>query len=103
MPTEQGESITDDLNDPPTPTASHFPETLEEVMSQQTEEETPACRSEAMQLEVEEEEEMGQSQAGQQSHVIKNVDEIFHTIEGLTSKLRQLKVRRRKKVSLYFL
>uniref|UniRef100_A0A3Q1BBC2 Rho guanine nucleotide exchange factor (GEF) 11 n=1 Tax=Amphiprion ocellaris TaxID=80972 RepID=A0A3Q1BBC2_AMPOC len=29
-----------------------------------------------------------ESQAGQQSHVIKNVDEIFHTIEGLMSKLR---------------
>ncbi|XP_071316119.1 rho guanine nucleotide exchange factor 11 isoform X3 [Trachinotus anak] len=96
MPTEQGESITDDLNDPPTPTASHFPLPPEELMSlqTQTEEETPACgpesnQSEAMQLE--QEEETGQSQAGHQSHVIKNVDEIFHTIEGLMSKLRQLK------------
>ncbi|XP_028262876.1 rho guanine nucleotide exchange factor 11 isoform X2 [Parambassis ranga] len=90
MPTE-GESITDDLNDPPTPTASYFPEPVEEVMSQQTEEEIPACQSEATKLELEEEEEMEQSQAGQQSHVIKNVDEIFLTIEGLMSKLRQLK------------
>ncbi|XP_074478870.1 rho guanine nucleotide exchange factor 11 isoform X3 [Sebastes fasciatus] len=97
MPTEQGESATDDLNDPPTPTASHFPQPLEEVTSPQTqpeEETTPGCgpepnQSEAMQLE--QEEETGQSQAGHQSHVIKNVDEIFHTIEGLTSKLRQLK------------
>ncbi|XP_037614086.1 rho guanine nucleotide exchange factor 11 isoform X3 [Sebastes umbrosus] len=97
MPTEQGESATDDLNDPSTPTASHFPQPLEEVTSPQTqpeEETTPACgpepnQSEAMQLE--QEEETGQSQAGHQSHVIKNVDEIFHTIEGLTSKLRQLK------------
>lgn len=97
MPTEQGESATDDHNDPPTPTASHFPQPLEEVTSPQTqseEETTPACgpepnQSEAMQLE--QKEETGQSQAGHQSHVIKNVDEIFHTIEGLTSKLRQLK------------
>ncbi|XP_040886987.1 rho guanine nucleotide exchange factor 11 isoform X2 [Toxotes jaculatrix] len=96
MPTEQGESVTDDLNDPPTPTASHFPQSLDEVMSPQvqTEEETPAggpglSRSEALNLEREEE--TGQSQAGSQSHVIKNVDEIFHTIEGLMSKLRQLK------------
>ncbi|XP_035531111.1 rho guanine nucleotide exchange factor 11 isoform X7 [Morone saxatilis] len=96
MPTEQGESITDDHDDPPTPTASHFPQSLVEVMSpqMQPEEETPDFvpapnRSEAMQ--PEQEEETGQSQAGHQSHVIKNVDEIFHTIEGLMSKLRQLK------------
>ncbi|XP_031159948.1 rho guanine nucleotide exchange factor 11 isoform X1 [Sander lucioperca] len=96
MPTEQGESFTEDLNDPPTPTGSHSPQTPEEVIPPQThpEEETPICgaepnQSEAMQLE--QEEEMGRSQAGHQSHVIKNVDEIFHTIEGLMSKLRQLK------------
>ncbi|XP_035806276.2 rho guanine nucleotide exchange factor 11 isoform X3 [Amphiprion ocellaris] len=96
MPTEQGESATDDLNDPPTPTASHFPQPLEEVVSpqMQPEEETPACGPESNQSEAmqpEQEEETGKSQAGQQSHVIKNVDEIFHTIEGLMSKLRQLK------------
>ncbi|XP_056224561.1 rho guanine nucleotide exchange factor 11 isoform X1 [Seriola aureovittata] len=96
MPTEQGESVTDDLNDPPTPTASHFPQPPEEVMAPQTQpaEETPACGSESNQSEAmqpEQEEETGQSQAGHQSHVIKNVDEIFHTIEGLMSKLRQLK------------
>uniref|UniRef100_A0A665WVN7 Rho guanine nucleotide exchange factor (GEF) 11 n=1 Tax=Echeneis naucrates TaxID=173247 RepID=A0A665WVN7_ECHNA len=86
-----GDSITDDLADPPTPTASHFPQPLEKVSSAQTqpEEETPACESEATRLL--QEERMGQSQAGHQSHVIKNVDEIFHTIEGLMSKLRQLK------------
>ncbi|XP_032400702.1 rho guanine nucleotide exchange factor 11 isoform X3 [Etheostoma spectabile] len=96
MPTEQGESFTEDLNDPPTPTGSHSPQPLEEVIPPQShpEEETPTCgaelnQSEAMQLE--QEEETGQSQAGHQSHVIKNVDEIFHTIEGLMSKLRQLK------------
>lgn len=96
MPTEQGESATDELNDPPTPTASHFPQPLEEVMSPQTqpEEETPACGPESNQSEAmqpEQGDETGKSQAGQQSHVIKNVDEIFHTIEGLMSKLRQLK------------
>lgn len=97
MPTEQGESVTDDFNDPPTPTATHFPQPVEEATSLQTQpkEETPACgpepnQSEAMQLEQEEETE--RSQAGHQSHMIKNVDEIFHTIEGLMSKLRQLKV-----------
>ncbi|KAM8747250.1 rho guanine nucleotide exchange factor 11 isoform 3-T3 [Acanthopagrus schlegelii] len=95
MPTEQGESFTDDPNDPPTPTASHFPQPLEEVMSTQTKPDALACgpepdQSEAMQLE-EEEEETGQPQAANQSHVIKNVDEIFHTIEGLMSKLRKLK------------
>ena len=97
MPTEQGESITDDLKDPPTPTAAHFPQPLEEMMSSQTqpEEEMPPCcpevsQSETMQLEKEEE--TGPSQATQTSHVIKNVDEIFHTIEGLMSKLRKLKV-----------
>lgn len=82
MPTEQGESATDDAtNDPPTPTASHFPQPLGEDATDQ---------SEAMQLE--QDEETGQTQGGQQSHVIKNVDEIFNTIEGLMSKLRQLKV-----------
>ncbi|KAI4808402.1 hypothetical protein KUCAC02_000464 [Chaenocephalus aceratus] len=89
LPTAQGESATDDLNDPPTPTASHFPQPLEEVISLQPEEEAPACfsnQSEAMQLEQEEE-----TDQSPQSHVIKNVDDIFHTIEGLTSKLRQLK------------
>ncbi|XP_029310526.1 LOW QUALITY PROTEIN: rho guanine nucleotide exchange factor 11 [Cottoperca gobio] len=89
MPTEQGESVTDDLNDPPTPTASHFPQPPDEAMSPQ-----PACVSEPNQskaMQLEREEETDQSHAGHQSHVIKNVDEIFHTIEGLTSKLRQLK------------
>ncbi|XP_060887898.1 rho guanine nucleotide exchange factor 11 isoform X2 [Labrus mixtus] len=99
MPTEQGESVTDEAEDPPTPVATpHFPQPPEEAMPPQAlpKEETPTCdpeadRSEAMQLERDEEEDAGQSQAGHPSHVIKNVDEIFHTIEGLMSKLRQLK------------
>uniref|UniRef100_A0A667WV79 Rho guanine nucleotide exchange factor (GEF) 11 n=1 Tax=Myripristis murdjan TaxID=586833 RepID=A0A667WV79_9TELE len=78
MPNDQGESVTDDLNDPPTPTASHFPQPPEEVMSPQVQpdEETRAH---------------GHSHTGHQSHVIKNVDDIFHTIEGLMSKLHQLR------------
>ncbi|XP_072232044.1 rho guanine nucleotide exchange factor 11 isoform X3 [Leuresthes tenuis] len=98
MPTEQGESITDDLKDPPTPTAAHFPQPLEEMMSSQTqpEEETPPCcpevsQSESETMQLEREEDAGPSQPTQTSHVIKNVDEIFHTIEGLMSKLRKLK------------
>ncbi|XP_078132779.1 rho guanine nucleotide exchange factor 11 isoform X5 [Sander vitreus] len=96
MPTEQGESFTEDLNEPPTPTGSHFPQPLEEIIPPQThpEEETPTCGAEPNQsetMQLEQEEETGRSQAGHQSHVIKNVDEIFHTIEGLMSKLRQLK------------
>lgn len=95
MPTEQGESATEDPDDPPTPTASHFPQPLEEVTLPQTQpdEDAPTCgpkQTEDMQLE--QEEEMSQSQPTHHSHVIKNVDEIFHTIEGLMSKLRQLKV-----------
>ncbi|XP_049576933.1 rho guanine nucleotide exchange factor 11 isoform X3 [Syngnathus scovelli] len=35
--------------------------------------------------------EAGQSKASWQSHMIKNVDEVFRTIEDLTSKLRRLK------------
>ncbi|XP_037531227.1 rho guanine nucleotide exchange factor 11 [Nematolebias whitei] len=96
MPSEQGESITDDFDDPPTPTASHFPQPEEEVMSQQTqpEEEVPAgCpefrQSETMQLE--EGKETSLSQAGTQRHIIKNADEIFITIEALMNKLHKLK------------
>ncbi|KAG7269179.1 hypothetical protein CRUP_016051 [Coryphaenoides rupestris] len=40
---------------------------------------------------ADQEEEMVQSQTEGQSHVVKNVEEIFHTIEGLMSKLHRLK------------
>lgn len=97
MPTEQGESITDDPSDPPTPTATHFPQPQDEATLPQMrpEAETPACvleanQLESMQLELEEEE--VQSQDVHKTHIIKNVDEIFHTIEGLMGKLRRLKV-----------
>ncbi|XP_054882538.1 LOW QUALITY PROTEIN: rho guanine nucleotide exchange factor 11-like [Poeciliopsis prolifica] len=114
MPIDQGESVTDDLPDPPTPTASHFPQPPQDVSSSQTqpdeekeEEEVVAAScpefiqsdSETMQTEVEleegdndndgEDEETGP--AAQQSHVIRNADEIFLTIEGLMSKLHKLK------------
>ncbi|XP_047450683.1 rho guanine nucleotide exchange factor 11 isoform X3 [Mugil cephalus] len=88
MPTDQGESITDDLTDPPTPTVAHFPPPLEEGVSAWTGagEEALAFPPESDRAEAEE-----ARQRTQQSHVIKNVDEIFHTIEGLMSKLRKLK------------
>ena len=96
MPTELGESVSDDLTAPPT--AGLLPQPLEEVTSPQMqpeEEEAPACGPEPNQSEAtgqEQEDGTGPSQAGHQSNVIKNVDEIFHTIEGLMSKLRHLKV-----------
>lgn len=88
MPTEQGESVTDD---PPTPTAAHFPEPLEEVLSRQPEEDTPVVGPGQSEGRQEEAEGMGRLQPTRQSRIIQNVDEIFHTIEGLMSKLRQLK------------
>lgn len=93
MPTEPGESATDDLSGPRVP-----PPPPEEGTSPRTqpEEETPAPEEEPGQsgaVRREGDEEAGPSQAGPQSHVIRNVDEIFHTIEGLMSKLRQLRVR----------
>ncbi|XP_023202138.1 rho guanine nucleotide exchange factor 11 isoform X7 [Xiphophorus maculatus] len=115
MPLDQGESVTDDLPDPPTPTASHFPQPPQEVSSPQTqleekeeEEVVAACctefiqsDSETMQMEVELEKDDNDNDgegvetdpppATQQSHVIRNADEIFLTIEGLMSKLHKLK------------
>ncbi|XP_043952789.1 rho guanine nucleotide exchange factor 11 isoform X3 [Gambusia affinis] len=118
MPLDQGESATDDLPDPPTPTASHFPQPPQEVSSSQTQPEeeeeeevvvvAAACcsefiqsDSETMQLDVEleeddddndgEDDESDPPPATQQSHVIRNADEIFLTIEGLMSKLHKLK------------
>ncbi|KAL6118413.1 arhgef11 [Pungitius sinensis] len=87
MPTEPGESATDDLNDPPPRTQA--PQETEATRREGEEKEEEEKEEE--EEEEDEEEKAGQSQAGHQSHVIKNVDEIFHTIEGLMSKLRQLK------------
>ncbi|XP_033839424.1 rho guanine nucleotide exchange factor 11 [Periophthalmus magnuspinnatus] len=94
MPSDHGESATDDLTDPPTPVATNFPTHLQEVMSstaQTRNQEAPACEPESNQSEAEQENETGQSEAASRTHVIKNVDEIFHTIEGLMSKLRHLR------------
>lgn len=104
MPSEQGETATDDLNDPPTPTANHFPPLLEDPATEQMQldEVASACdtvRSENdQQQDAEQEqpqEDTSESKASHQSHVIKNVDEIFHTIERLTTRLRELKVKRK--------
>lgn len=62
-----------------------------EVMSQQPEEDTPTGGPGQSEGSVDQEEDLGRLQSPHQSHVIQNVDEIFHTIEGLMSKLRQLK------------
>ncbi|XP_055012062.1 rho guanine nucleotide exchange factor 11 isoform X2 [Boleophthalmus pectinirostris] len=97
MPSDHGESATDDLTDPPTPVATNFPSHLHDVMSstaQTRNQEAPACDPESCQSEdppLEQENDTGQSEAPSQNHVIKNVDEIFHTIEGLMSKLRHLR------------
>lgn len=66
MPSEQGETGTDDASDPTTPTAP--------------EGETPQLNHSEAQG------------AGQQRLVIRNADEIFLTIEELMSKLKRLKV-----------
>lgn len=84
MPTEQGESVTDD---PPTPTAADLPEPLEDVSPRQPEEDTPTVGPGQLEGRQQEVEGVGRHQ----SRIIQNVDEIFHTIEGLMSKLRQLK------------
>ncbi|CAN9509432.1 unnamed protein product [Ophioblennius macclurei] len=81
LPSEQGESATDDaVADPPTPTAASFPSAV-----------VAADGGDPMPQKEEEEKEEEEEEAAPQSHVIKNVDEIFHTIEGLMTKLRQLK------------
>uniref|UniRef100_A0A8C7DDL2 Rho guanine nucleotide exchange factor (GEF) 11 n=1 Tax=Oncorhynchus kisutch TaxID=8019 RepID=A0A8C7DDL2_ONCKI len=77
MPTEQGdglldESHTDEVIDPPTLTSTELPDLDQEVSS------TLSAG-------------LGQSQKVLQSYVIKHVDEIFHTIEELMSKLHQLR------------
>uniref|UniRef100_A0A8C6SI75 Rho guanine nucleotide exchange factor (GEF) 11 n=1 Tax=Neogobius melanostomus TaxID=47308 RepID=A0A8C6SI75_9GOBI len=81
MPSDQGESATDELADPPTPVATTSPRTNQEV---------PAREPEGGQSD-ERVNRKGQPETTPQSHVIKNVDEIFHTIEGLMKKLRHLR------------
>lgn len=107
MPTEQGdglldESQTDEVIGPPTLTSTELPDLDQEVMLsniQHHEEEGQVSSTLSAgdqsepgnpRLEVG----LGQSQKVLQSHVIKHVDEIFHTIEELMSKLQKLRVRR---------
>lgn len=107
MPTGQGEGLldeshTDEVNDPPTPTTTELPDLEQEVMSSpvQTHEkegQVASIMSADNQSERENlswEEGRSRSQKSLQSHVIKNVDDIFHTIEELMRKLHQLRVRR---------
>ncbi|XP_071189574.1 rho guanine nucleotide exchange factor 11-like isoform X1 [Salvelinus alpinus] len=104
MPTEQGdglldESHTDEVIDPPTLTSTELPDLDQEVMSsniQHHEEEgqvysTLSAGDQSEPGNPRREVGLGQSQKVLQSHVIKHVDEIFHTIEELMSKLHQLR------------
>lgn len=104
MPTGQGEGLldeshTDEVNDPPTPTTTELPDLEQEVMSSpvQTHEkegQVASIMSADNQSERENlswEEGRSRSQKSLQSHVIKNVDDIFHTIEELMRKLHQLR------------
>ncbi|XP_046907645.1 rho guanine nucleotide exchange factor 11 isoform X1 [Hypomesus transpacificus] len=94
MPGEQGESHTDE------PAAEHAPQE-EEVMSspvrlaveeeEQAQVHIPPKVDQSGPTLPSGEEELGQSQSRRQSHVIKKVDEIFHTIEELMGKLHRLK------------
>ncbi|XP_052315793.1 rho guanine nucleotide exchange factor 11-like isoform X5 [Oncorhynchus keta] len=104
MPTEQGdglldESHTDEVIDPPTLTSTELPDLDQEVMSSnikhhEEEGQVSSTLSAGKQLEpgnLRREGGLGQSQKVLQSYVIKHVDEIFHTIEELMSKLHRLR------------
>ncbi|XP_031688055.1 rho guanine nucleotide exchange factor 11 isoform X6 [Oncorhynchus kisutch] len=104
MPTEQGdglldESHTDEVIDPPTLTSTELPDLDQEVMSSnikhhEEEGQVSSTLSAGKQFEprnLRREGGLGQSQKVLQSYVIKHVDEIFHTIEELMSKLHQLR------------
>ncbi|XP_045077762.1 rho guanine nucleotide exchange factor 11 isoform X2 [Coregonus clupeaformis] len=104
MPTEKGEGLldespTDEVIDPPTPTSTELPDLDQEVMSsniQHHEEEgqvssTLSAGDQSELGNLSREGGLGQSQKVLQSHVIKHVDEIFHTIEELMNKLHQLR------------
>ncbi|KAJ8007580.1 hypothetical protein DPEC_G00095510 [Dallia pectoralis] len=92
-----GESHTDDVTDPITPTCVKLTGLDTELMSSQHHEEegqgtfTTSANNQSEWGDQSQEEGLGQSRKVPQSHVIKNVDEIFHTIEELMSKLYQLR------------
>ncbi|XP_064787464.1 rho guanine nucleotide exchange factor 11-like isoform X5 [Oncorhynchus masou masou] len=104
MPTEQGEGLldeshTDEVNDPPTPTTTELPDLEQEVISSpvQTHEKEGQVASimsadnQSERGNLSRQEGQSQSQKSLQSHIIKNVDDIFHTIEELMKKLHQLR------------
>ncbi|CAB1345437.1 unnamed protein product [Coregonus sp. 'balchen'] len=104
MPPVQGEGLldeshTDEVDDPTTPTSTELPDLEQEVMSSpvQTHEKEGqvvsimSADNQSERGNLSREEGQGQSQKSHQSHVIKNMDEIFHTIEELMSKLHQLR------------
>uniref|UniRef100_A0A8C7VL51 Rho guanine nucleotide exchange factor (GEF) 11 n=1 Tax=Oncorhynchus mykiss TaxID=8022 RepID=A0A8C7VL51_ONCMY len=104
MPTEQGEGLldeshTDEVNDPPTPTTTELPDLEQEVISSpvQTHEKEGQVASimsadnQSERGNLSRQEGQSQSQKSLQSHIIKNVDDIFHTIEELMRKLHQLR------------
>ncbi|XP_038831393.1 rho guanine nucleotide exchange factor 11-like isoform X2 [Salvelinus namaycush] len=104
MPTEQGEGLldeshTDEVNDPPTPTTTELPDLEQEVISSpvQTHEKEGQVASimsadnQSDRGNLSRQEGQSQSRKSLQSHIIKNVDDIFHTIEELMRKLHQLR------------
>ncbi|XP_055756977.1 rho guanine nucleotide exchange factor 11-like isoform X2 [Salvelinus fontinalis] len=104
MPTEQGEGLldeshTDEVNDPPTPTTTELPDLEQEVISSpvQTHEKEGQVASimsadnQSERGNLSRQEGQSQSRKSLQSHIIKNVDDIFHTIEELMRKLHQLR------------
>uniref|UniRef100_A0A8C7JHJ3 Rho guanine nucleotide exchange factor 11-like n=1 Tax=Oncorhynchus kisutch TaxID=8019 RepID=A0A8C7JHJ3_ONCKI len=101
MPTEQGEGLldeshTDEVNDP---TTTELPDLEQEVISSpvQTHEKEGQVASimsadnQSERGNLSRQEGQSQSQKSLQSHIIKNVDDIFHTIEELMRKLHQLR------------
>ncbi|XP_072543404.1 rho guanine nucleotide exchange factor 11 isoform X1 [Salminus brasiliensis] len=100
MPKEQmgaltEESSTDEVKDQsPSEAASQAQEVTLLSSEQEDEEQKTPCRSpneESHPETLSHETELTQSRASRQRHVIKNVDEIFHTIEEMMRKLHQLR------------
>ncbi|KAM6949530.1 rho guanine nucleotide exchange factor 11 [Aplochiton taeniatus] len=98
LPSDQGEGLADESHtDEPSqePGATRLPPQEEEVTSPGEADEARAGGSEAppplAASSPRKDAAGGQRRKAHQSHVIKNVDDIFHTIEGLMSKLHQLK------------
>ncbi|XP_052003459.1 rho guanine nucleotide exchange factor 11 isoform X4 [Xyrauchen texanus] len=89
------ESSTDAIEDSDTSQNHHQTPSvfLSSFIGEEEQQETP-CLSptdQSLTESLSQEEGLGQSQANSQRHVIKNVDEIFHTIEELMRKLQHLR------------